>query len=114
MLESLAKTSMLGEDCAVRAMLHLCRDYGQERYRDQLADVVKAPRRDALRGLAAACLYDSGETSRALDVALDLGESRQLPALAWSWLIRARHAAAFETTIVTEARYRRVQLGWVE
>jgi hypothetical protein len=37
-----------------------------------------------------------------------------LPALAWSSLIRARHAARFPDTIVTEQRYRRVQLGWVE
>jgi hypothetical protein len=114
MLESLAKTSMLGDDCAIRAMLHLSRDYGEARYRDQLADVVRAPRRDVLRGLAAACLYDSGEIERALDVASNLEDSRHLPALAWSLLIRARHAAAFESTIVTEERYRRVQLGWVE
>jgi len=114
MLESLAKTAVLGEGCAVRAMLHLSRDYGQDRYREQLADVAENPKRDGLRGLAAACLYDSGETARAVRVATALQNSRQLPALAWSSLIRARHSARLGEAIVTEQRYRRVQLGWVE
>lgn len=114
MLESLAKTSLLGDDCAIRAMLHLGRDYEQERYRDQLTEVARAPRRDPQRALAAACLFDAGDRDGALEIAQLLQKSRQLPALAWSELIRAGHAAELQTSLVTEEHYRRIQLGWVE
>lgn len=114
MLEALVRTGMLGEECSLRAMFHLCRDYGQERYGEQLAEVAETPKRDTVRGLAAACLYDSGQRERALNVALALEDSRNLSALAWSSLIRAQHVAQFKDAIVTEQRYRRIQLGWAE
>lgn len=114
MLESLAKTSLLGDDCAIRAMLHLGRDYAQGRYRDQLTEVARAPRRDPQRALAAACLFDAGDRDGALEIAHLLQKSRQLPALAWSELIRAGHATQLQTSLVTEEHFRRIQLGWVE
>ncbi|MFZ5897306.1 MAG: hypothetical protein ACOY0T_40000 [Myxococcota bacterium] len=114
MLESLARSSLLGEECAVRAMLHLCRDYGEDRYREQLGHIARAPRKDALRALAAAALYDIGDREAALGVLAELKQSRHLAAVAWSGLVAAREAARFAGEVVTEARYRRVQLGWVE
>ncbi|HWA74846.1 MAG TPA: hypothetical protein VG937_21030 [Polyangiaceae bacterium] len=114
MLESLAKGSLLGDECGVRAMLHLCRDYGQERYRDQLGVVARAPRKDPLRALAAAALYDVGAREAALTALEELLQSRHLTARAWARLVLAREAARFDGAVVSELRFRRVQLGWVE
>lgn len=114
MLESLAKGALLGDECAVRAMLHLCRDYGEERYRDQLGSIARAPRKDALRGLAAAALYDVGDKEGALRSLHELKQSRHLAAIAWSGLVAGRDAGLYAGAVVTEPRYRRVQLGWVE
>jgi len=112
MLESLARSGLLGEENAVRAMRHLCRDYGQERYRRHLSDIAAMPRRDPLRGLAAAALFDAGEREIALRAAEELVKTRHLSALAWGALVRA--APEIGDELLTEARYRRVQLGWVE
>lgn len=114
MLEALAKSTLLGDECAVRAMLHLCRDYGQERFREQLGVIARAPRKDALRGLAAAALYDVGERAPALQAAQELEKSRNLSAIGWRALLLAREAARLSGAVVTELSYRRIQLGWVE
>jgi len=114
MLESLAKSALLGDESSIRAMMHLCRDYGQERYRETLSEIAQKPRRDALRGLAAAALFDVGEEDAAARIADDLGRTRHLPALAWASLVNASRAGGLRGEIVTESRYRRVQLGWVE
>jgi hypothetical protein len=114
MLESLAKGSLLGDECGVRAMLHLCRDYGLTRYGDQLGTLTRAPRKDPLRALAIAALYDAGEREAALAALGELEQSRHLTARAWARLVLAREAAQFDGAVVTELRFRRVQLGWVE
>ena len=95
-------------------MLHLCRDYDEDRYREQLGHIARAPRKDALRALAAAALYDVGEREMALSALQDMKQSRHLAAMAWSGLVTGREASLFSGSVVTEARYRRVQLGWVE
>ena len=102
MLESLAKSGLLGDECAVRAMLHLCRDYGEDRYRDQLGSIARAPRKDALRGLAAAALYDVGDKEPALAALRDLQQSRNLAAMAWSGLVAGRDAGLYAGAVVTE------------
>jgi hypothetical protein len=114
MLESLAKSALLGDESSIRAMLHLCRDYGQERYRVSLLEIARQPRRDPLRGLAAAALFDVGERTTAEHTAEELSATRHLPALAWASLVRASGHGGLRGEIVTEARFRRVQLGWVE
>jgi hypothetical protein len=114
MLESLARSALLGDESSIRAMLHLCRDYGQDRYRASLSEIASQPRRDTLRALAAAALVDVGERATAERAAEDLGKSRHLPALAWASLVRAANQGELPGEVVTEARYRRVQLGWVE
>lgn len=114
LLDSLAKGGPLGDECAVRAMLHLCRDYGEERYREQLRHIARTPRKDGLRGLAAAALYDIGGKADALAALGNLRQSRHLAAIAWGTLVAARDAARFAGAVVTDAGYRRVQLGWVE
>ena len=104
----------LGSDVSVRAALHLCRDYGQEQQVGALRQAGKSPRKDAVRGLAAAALYDCGQQSEALGMAAELEASRQLPAVGWSSLVRASTAGASVGVLVTEANFRRVQQGSCE
>jgi hypothetical protein len=114
MLENLAKGSMLANEPAVRAALHLAREYGETRFREQLVEAARSPKREHLRGFAAAALFDLGDRDAASGVADELGQSRQLAALAWSGLVRAGLAGLHSGQLVTEPNYRRVQLGWVE
>jgi len=114
MLENLARGSILANEPAVRAALHLAREYGDGRFREQLLDTARGPKREHLRGLAAAALFDIGEREVAGNVAEELGKSKQLGALAWCALVRAGLHAAPDGCLVTEASYRRLQLGWVE
>ncbi len=110
-LEGLIKSSSLTDENAVRAALHLCRDYGQHGFAATLAQVGKSPRKDALRGLAAAALFDCGQSAEALRLAAELDASRHLPALAWSSLVRVGAAGAGPGLVVSEQNFRRVQLG---
>jgi hypothetical protein len=114
MLENLAKGSSLANEPAVRAALHLAREYGETRFREQLMDAARSPKREHLRGFAAAALFDLGDREAASGIADELGKSRQLAALAWSGLVRAGVAGLHSGQLVTEPNYRRVQLGWVE
>src|SRR5688572_3834865 len=114
MLENMARGSILANEPAVRAALHLAREYGDGRFRDQLLDTARGPKREHLRGFAAAALFDIGEREAAAKVAEELARSKQLAALAWCALVRAGLSAAQERGLVTEASYRRLQLGWVE
>jgi hypothetical protein len=114
MLEGIARGTTLNDEMSVRAALHLCRDYGQERQASALAQVGKSPRKDALRGLAAAALYDCGKTPEALQLAGELEGSRHVQALGWTALVRASAAGARVGCLVSELNFRRVQQGAAE
>lgn len=114
MLEVIARGSSLGDEASVRAALHLCRDYGQERQATALAEAGKAPRKDALRGLAAAALYDCGRSADALRLSKELEGTRHLPAIGWTSLVRATAAGARTGVLVSETNFRRVQQGSCE
>jgi hypothetical protein len=114
MLEGIARGSALGDEASVRAAMHLYRDYGQDRQVAALAHAGKAPRKDALRGLAAAALYDCGQADEAVRVARELDGTRHLPAIGWASLVRAAAAGERSGTLVSEANFRRVQQGSCE
>jgi hypothetical protein len=114
MLEGIARSVSLGDELSIRAALHLCRDYGQERQLAALLQAGKTPRKDALRGLAAAALYDCGQSSDALRVASGLEGSRHLPALGWAVLVQLSAAGARSGRLVSELNFRRVQQGACE
>ena len=115
MLENLVKGTSLGNPAAIRAALYLARDHGRDDVRNALSDTARNPRREALRGLAAAALFDAGERDVAMKVADELVQSRQLTTLAWGALIRAGgRSSGDHACVVSEPAYRRVQLGWVE
>lgn len=114
MLEGLTRGASLVSEVSVRAALHLCRDYGQEQQVGALRQAGRSPRKDAVRALAAAALYDCGQQSEALGMAAELEASRQLPAIGWGSLVRASTAGASVGVLVSEANFRRVQQGSCE
>jgi hypothetical protein len=115
MLENLAKGPGLHEEAGIRAALYLIRDHGREDLRDALVSVARNPRREAVRGIAVAALFDAGERAVAQEIAAELVTSKQLCTMTWAMLV---HAAKVGRTngpgLVDEATYRRVQLGWIE
>ncbi|HXK20069.1 MAG TPA: hypothetical protein VNG33_19795 [Polyangiaceae bacterium] len=114
MLEGMVRGATLGDETSVRAALHLFRDYGQELQLSALRQVGKSPRKDALRGLAAAALYDCGQTAEALRLADELDGAKHLPALGWASLVRAAAAGACSGRLVSGLNFRRVQQGACE
>jgi hypothetical protein len=112
MLEGLAR-GPLRTDVAVRAAMYLARDHGRDDLREALGLLAKNPRHDAIRGVAAAALYDLGDRERSVGMAEELVQSRQLGTATWGALVRAAGKSGIDR-IVSESTYRRVQLGWVE
>jgi hypothetical protein len=112
MLENVVKGTQLGNAAALRAALYLARDHGRHDLRDALSDAAASARREALRGLAAAALFDVGEREAALALTDELVQSRQLTTVVWASLIRALSVTSSD--VVDEPTFRRVQLGWVE
>jgi hypothetical protein len=93
--------------------LHLVRDYGDSRSLEPLRAAAANPRRETVRGLAAAVLFDAGEQEQALSLTNGLMRSRHLASVAWGALIQA--ARAKNTREVTlEPVVRRIQFGWGE
>jgi hypothetical protein len=111
MLEAMVRGPALDDDLSVRAALHLCRDYGQAQKVAALAQAGRSPRKDVLRGLAAAALYDCGHSQEALRLAGELDGSRHVPALGWACLVRAAAAGGRTGQLVSELNFRRVQQG---
>jgi len=112
MLESLAKGPLIDES-GVRAALHLVRDYDDPRPRELLRVAAGSTRREGIRGLATAALFDVGERDSALASAKNLTASRHLSSVAWGALIQTAHAKQ-TAEIVDEPNVRRIQFGWSE
>ena len=93
--------------------MHLVRDYDDRRPLDLLRAAASSPRREAVRGLAAAVLFDAGERELALDTAKSLLKSRHLASVAWGALIHAAHLKK-DGEVATEPNVRRIQFGWSE
>ncbi len=125
MLETLARTLPLTDEVGIRAALYLARDHGRHDLLAALADAAAPGRKEELRGLAAAALWDAspasgGERSetqraRARDLAEELLSSRLVGNVAWAAMIRAasRGGAGVEP-LVAETPFRWIQWGWLE
>ncbi len=119
MLESLVKAAPLADEVAVRAASFLARDHGRADLREALVECAMTAKRDELRGLAVAALWDSGAPGarqRARDTADELVASRCLSSVAWGALVRAAHTRAEDpdALVVTETPFRWIQWGWLE
>jgi hypothetical protein len=114
MLEALAKPLPLTDETAVRAAMHLARDYGRDDLRRELSAVAKGQRREDLRGLAAAALWDVGEHDEATELADELVTSRCLANVVWASLLRAAVLGHGGALLCTEPHVRWIHLGWLE
>jgi hypothetical protein len=125
MLETLARALPLADETSLRAALYLARDHGRDDLREGLAEAAARGKREELRGMAAAALWDvsartggdgaSKEGVRARDVADDLLTSRTLGNVAWGALIRAASKGAMGLDpLLTESPFRWIQWGQLE
>jgi hypothetical protein len=122
MLETLTRTLPLADEASIRAALYLARDHGREELKDALIEAATAPKRDDLRGLALAALWDLGLRDRARTLIDESLESKVLGNVAWGALVRAAAARGArdgdrdsrEPPVLTETPFRWIQWGWLE
>jgi hypothetical protein len=125
MLEALAKPLPLTDETSIRAALYLARDHSREDLRVALAEAAAGCKREELRGMAAAALWDAsphadGERAakmrdRAKAISEELLTSRIIGNVAWAVLIRvASKAMGGQGSVLTETPFRWIQWGWLE
>ncbi|HQP37525.1 MAG TPA: hypothetical protein PLI95_20210 [Polyangiaceae bacterium] len=114
MLETFARTLPLADEVAVRAALYLARDHGRDDLRAALEGTAKGSKREDLRGLAIAALWDAGAKQEARALADEAGKAKSLPTAVWANLVRIAAETASESPVVDEPTLRRVQWGWLE
>jgi hypothetical protein len=117
MLETLARALPLGDDVAIRAALYLARDHGRDDLREGIVAAATAPKREELRGLALAAMWDVGMHDQARALADEVLTSKVLGNVAWATLVRAaagRSSREPGADVLAEAPLRRIQWGWLE
>jgi hypothetical protein len=123
MLETLARALPLNDETSIRAALYLARDRGRDDLIEALAEAAVACKREELRGLAAAALWDAAspdreagarQRARARDVADELVLSRVIGNVAWGALICAASKAGSFDPLLGETPFRWIQWGWLE
>ncbi len=128
MLETLVRVLPLADETSVRAALYLARDRGREDLAEALAEAAMGSKREELRGMAAAALWDVSASAegepvepraqrnrdRARDAAEELSQSRVLANAAWAALIRAASKGGASGPLLTETPFRWIQWGWLE
>jgi hypothetical protein len=123
MLEGIAKTTPLLDEVSVRAASYLARDHARADMKEALVECALNAKREELRGLAVAALWDSGDPAardRARDLSDELIVSRNLSNVAWGALVRAAHASpqargpSSDFVVAGETQCRWVQWGWLE
>lgn len=124
MLETFVRTTPLADETAIRAALYLARDFGRDDLRVALAEAAAGCKREEVRGMAAAALWDASPpgaegTSKMRERARELAEelvcSRILSNTAWAALIRAASKGGqHDQPLLTETLFRWIQWGWLE
>ncbi|HLK39479.1 MAG TPA: hypothetical protein VKU41_22135 [Polyangiaceae bacterium] len=126
MLETLVRSLPLGDETSLRAALYLARDRAREDMRRALGEAAEGCKREELRGMAVAALWDGVPDSsddatkaraKARDLAADLLTSRVVGNMAWGALVRAGSRAGSKggtDEVLTEAPFRWIQWGWLE
>lgn len=122
MLEGIAKSTPLVDEVSIRAASFLARDHGREDMKEALLECAQSAKRDELRGLAVACLWDAARgdaaaREKARTLADELVASRCLSSVAWGALVRAAHAVKADDprfVVVGETPFRWIQWGWLE
>jgi hypothetical protein len=115
MLETLAKPVPLADEIAMRAAMHLARDYGRDDLRRELFAIARGQRREDQRGFATAMLWDAGEHDEARSLADELVTSKCLANVVWASLIRAAALRREDGALLcSEPHVRWIHLGWLE
>ncbi len=114
MLEALSKTLPLADDVPTRAALFLLRDHGRSDLLEALETASRTAKRDDLRGLAIAALWDSSARSLALELAEEAVHSRSLSTATWAGMVKMANQNNIIAPIVDEPTFRRTQWGWLE
>ncbi len=115
MLEALAKPLPIADEIAMRAAMHLARDYGRDDLRRELLAIARGQRREDQRGFAAAMLWDAGERDEARTLADELVTSKCLANVVWASLLRAAALRREEGALLcSEPHVRWIHLGWLE
>jgi hypothetical protein len=119
MLEGFVRQKPLPDEVAVRAAGCLVRGYGRDDLREPLQQIACAHKRDDLRGVASAALWDSGDHDVAVRAASELMQSKTLGAQTWAALVlhEGQKLSASQPPngdVLDEARFRRLQWGWLE
>ena len=111
LLEGQLRGAALADEHAVRAALYLARDHGRADLREALTALAQS-KREGLRGLAAAALFDVGEKDAARDAAAVAATgARSLSCVAWGTLVGLAAAGKLAGPVVTERRLRWVRDG---
>ncbi len=125
MLETLARSLPLADETGLRAALYLARNHGRGELRESLTEAARGCKREDLRGMAAAALWDASTQgpggraestcAQAREVSEELLSSRVLSNVAWGSLIRAASkGGARSEPVLTETPFRWIQWGWLE
>ena len=125
MLEAFVRSMPIADETGLRAALYLARDRGREDMRAALAEAAVGCKREELRGMATAALWDasppgSGEgaesmRAKARAIAEELLQSRVVANAAWGALIRAAAKGNQQgEPLLAETPFRWIQWGWLE
>jgi hypothetical protein len=114
MMEAMTKAVPLIDENGVRAAMYLARDHGRDDLRAAIDGAARQTKKDELRGLAAAALYDLGMTDPAREIADELTTSRTIGNVAWAALIHRAAKAKDVRPLLTERAVRWIQWGWLE
>lgn len=113
LLETFVRTKPLADEVAVRAAGCLLRGYGRDDLREVLEQTATCGRRDDLRGVAAAALWDAGFNDIAVRCAEELVQSKTLGAQVWGALVLQAEQNP-NGSLIDETRFRRLQWGWLQ
>ncbi len=113
MLESLTRTPLLAHENAIRAAAYLLKLEDREDIQRRLIDLVKSTKREELRGLALAALYEA-RPAIVEELLPDFSRSRQLQNAIFSAMVRLAQKRQCTQELVSEPVYRRAQLGWLD
>ena len=113
MLDNLTRAPVLAHENAVRAASYLLKQEPREELFRRLLELVKSTKREELRGMALAALYEA-RPAMVEDALPDFSRSRQLQNAIFSALVRLAQSGQLADGLLTEPVFRRAQLGWLD
>jgi hypothetical protein len=114
MLETYARAVPLNDEVSIRSALFLARDHGRDDLKGALEAAARGARREDLRGIALAALWDCGAREAAAAIADEAVHAKAHCTLTWASLVKIASAQRLDAPVVDEATFRRVQSGWLE